>query len=64
MSSKVTYILDEFFGPKTLYIIYFQKPLVKFRSVMLTLVIAQLSHSPSYSPATASAKSQLWADWP
>ena len=57
MSSLVTHILDGFFGQNTLYIIYFQKPLVKSLSMMITLVIAQLSHSPS--PATASGKSQL-----
>ena len=39
MSSKVTDVLDGLFGAKTLCIIYFWKPLVKSRSMMMTLVI-------------------------
>ena len=39
MSSKVTDVLEGLFGPKTLCIIYFWKPLVKSRSMMMTLVI-------------------------
>ena len=39
MSSKVTDVLDGLFGSKTLHIIYFWKPLVKSKSMMMTLVI-------------------------
>ena len=39
MSSKVTGVLEELFDQKTQYIIYFWKPLVKSRSMMMTLVI-------------------------
>ena len=39
MSFKVTDVLDELLGPKTLCIIYFRKPLVKSWSMMMTLVI-------------------------
>ena len=39
MSSKVTDVLEELFDQKTQCIIYFWKPLVKSRSMMMTLVI-------------------------
>ena len=39
MSSKVTDVLEGLFGPKTLCIIYFWKPLVKSRSMMMVVVI-------------------------
>ena len=39
MSSKVTGVPEELFDQKTQCIIYFWKPLVKSRSMMMTLVI-------------------------
>ena len=39
MSSKVKDVLEGLFGPKTLCIIYFWKPLVKSRSMMMVVVI-------------------------
>ena len=39
MSSKVTDVLDGHFGLKTQCIIYFWRPLVKSRSMMMTLIL-------------------------
>ena len=39
MSSKMTNVLEGLFGPKTICLIYFWKPLVKSRSMMMTPVI-------------------------
>ena len=39
MSSKVKDVLEGLFGPKTLCIRYFWKPLVKSRSMMMVVVI-------------------------
>ena len=45
MFPKVIDVLDGLFGPKTLSTIYFWKPLVKSRSIIMTLVIFDFNQS-------------------